>query len=161
MGIYDSKKKISVKFGFSLGQLKYPALVLLGLVLAIIIFIALQGFLQQQPISAYLNPNPLDLAQSQTTSLAVDVVNITKENASNAALDIVPVASEMFVVTPEEQKISTMEAGGRRQFVFQIRPFNKNNPQAGVPAGDYKIKILFKINGKEFEKEIALQVKKP
>ena len=159
MGIYDNKKKIDVKFGFSLKQLKYPLLGLLAIALIMLAFFglqALQAFFQPQAISAFLNPNPLDFSTAQTTSLTVDVVNITKVNASTANLKVIPVASEMFVVTPTEKKISTIEADGRREFVFLIRPY----PSEEVPAGDYKIQILFSINGQEFSKELVLQIKK-
>jgi len=159
MGIYDNKKKANVKFGFSLKQARYPAIFLGALILIIIVFLALQALFQPQPIIASLNPNPIDLAQGQTTMLTVDVVNTTKANSASSTLKIFPVASEMFVITPESQQISTLEAEGRRQFVFLARLFNKNNPGAAVPPGDYKINILFSINGREFSKQIVLQIK--
>ncbi|MDD5148140.1 MAG: hypothetical protein PHH08_01615 [Candidatus ainarchaeum sp.] len=159
MGIYDNKKKANIKFGFSLSRLKYPAIFAGAIIVILIAFIALQGLMQQQPIKASLNPNPLVTSQAQTTMLTVDLVNTTKTNASSALLKVQPVASEMFVVTPHTQQISTFEAGGRRQFFFQMRPFNKENPDSYVPPGDYKIGILFSINGQEFSKELVLQIK--
>jgi hypothetical protein len=159
MGIYDNKKRPAAKFDFSLGQLKYPAIFLGVLIVIIIVFFALQALFQPQPIIVSLNPNPIDLAQAQAALLTVNAVNTTQENSASASLRVVPVASEMFVVTPASQEISTLEAGGRREFVFQIRPFNKANPDSTVPPGDYKIKIFFEINGQKFSKEIVLQIK--
>jgi hypothetical protein len=159
MGIYDNKKRPAAKFDFSLGQLKYPTIFLGTLIVIIIVFFALQALFQPQPIIVSLNPNPIDLAQAQATLLTVNAVNTTQENSASASLRVVPVASEMFVVTPASQEISTFEAGARREFVFQIRPFNKANPDSTVPPGDYKIKIFFEINGQEFSKEIVLQIK--
>lgn len=163
MGIYDNKKKIGLKPGFKLNfewkKFKYPAILIAGIILVLLVFFALQWLLQPQPISASLSPNPLNLAQAQTALLTVDVSNISSETALNAVLNIEAIADEMFVITPSSKEIPTLESGGRRQFVFQIRPFNKNDSSAGVPSGDYKIRIVFSINGQEFLKEVVLQVK--
>ncbi|MDD5162687.1 MAG: hypothetical protein PHD95_00595 [Candidatus ainarchaeum sp.] len=159
MGIYDNKKKQGIKFGFSFKQFKYPAIFVGGLIVIIIVFLALQALLEPQPIIVSINPNPIDLAQEETALLTVNAVNTTQQNSASSSLKVVPVASEMFVVTPALQEISTFEAGARREFVFQIRPLNKANPNSIVPPGDYKIKILLAINGQEFSKEIVLQIK--
>lgn len=160
MGIYDNKKQVNFKFGFSWKKLKYPTLLIIGIIIIVFAFFAVQNLLQPRLISAVLNPNPLDLAQAQTTTLTVDVVNTTRETASNSIVRVSAIASEMFVITPETQAISTLEANGRRQFVFQARPFNKNNPDSQVPAGDYVIRIEFELNEKKFSEEIVLQIKK-
>jgi len=164
MGIYDRQKSISIKpklnlrFKFSWKDFKYPIIAVAGIFLIIIAFVALQYLFQPKPIVAVFSPNPLDMAQEQSTLLTVDVFNTTETTVSNAMLKISPIAGEMFVVTPETKIISTFESGGRRQFVFQIRPFNRDNPSAGIPAGDYKINVVLSLNGKQFMKEVILQV---
>ena len=166
MGIYDKKRNVTIKprlnlnFRFGFKDFKYPMIAIGGIILLIIAFFALQMAFQPKPIIAVLSPNPLDLITESTTAFTVDVFNTTDSTASNAILKISPIASEMFVITPETKTISTFESGGRRQFIFQIRPFNKNNPAAGVPAGDYKINIVLAIDGKEFIEEVVLQVKR-
>jgi hypothetical protein len=159
MGIYDNKKEMNFRLGFSWKQFKYPALLIMGIIVIVLAFFAVQQLLQPQPIIASISPNPISLAQNQTALLTVDAVNTTGENASSTLIKVLPAASEMFVVTPGQQEISTLEAGGRRQFLFQIRPFNSASPEENVPPGDYKIGIVFRINGQEFSKEKVLQIK--
>ncbi|HLD59187.1 MAG TPA: hypothetical protein VI977_06175 [archaeon] len=159
MGIYDNKKQVNFKLGFSLKKLKYPLLLVIGIILIVLAFFAVQPLFQPQPIIASINPNPLSLAQDSTALLTVDAVNTTGQNASSALIKVIPAAPEMFVVTPLQQRISTLEAGGRRQFVFQVRPFNSANAEAAVPPGDYKIRIVFQVNAQEFSKELVLQIK--
>ncbi|MBN1941305.1 MAG: hypothetical protein JW772_03930 [Candidatus Diapherotrites archaeon] len=164
MGIYDNKSepkvKLKFRFGFSKKKLKYPAILIVGLIAIVLAFFAVQTLMQPQAIMFSLSPNPLDLARNQTSLLTVDVFNVTGANAENAVLDVSAVASELFVITPESQSISTIEAGGRREYLFQIRPFNNQNPTAGVPAGDYKLQIILNVNGEKFTKEAILQIKR-
>lgn len=164
MGIYDNKKepvvKLKFRFGFSRKKMKYPAILILGLIAIVIAFFAIQIVLQPQAIIYSLNPNPLDLAQEQTTLLTVNVFNVTGANATGSLLEVNAIASESFVITPKSQSISILEAGARREYIFQIRPFNQANPSAGIPAGDYKIRIHLIVNSEEFEKEAVLQVKR-
>lgn len=158
MGIYDDSRPLLSIPGISLGKLKYPAFVVVALVVLLAMFFYLYEALKPKPLLVSLAPNPLDLTEGQSsTFLSVRVFNTLNRTVSSVVVVVEEVGSRELIVFPNKRETGSMASGTDRLLKdFVIRP----NPLREIKSGSYKIRVSLFFDGEAVaEEELILSIR--
>jgi len=164
MGLYDGKSKANLRlpefrFDFDWKKFKVPALGLAALLIVFFFIFSIATIVAPKALDARLDPNPLDLtllSGEKVSYLTVSVSNVTDSTAKNVLVSVETEAADSITIFPREQNIATLGKGENRTLeLFAVGP----NPNGQVYTGTYIITIKTTINGQDFLKQVALQLK--
>lgn len=159
MGLYDGHKKVNlrlpeVRFDFDWKRYKVPALGLAALLVILFFVFSVAMMVQPKALESRLEPNPLDLGKEQNAYLTVAVKNLSGELASDVVVSVEAESSDAVDVFPGSRTIPTLD--DRRELTpFVIRP----NPDSMVYSGTYILNVRASINGRDYEQQVALELK--
>jgi len=146
-------------FNFSFEKIKKPLIIGLTIIIIVLAFIALNGFLQPKALVLSFSENPLTITKEgkNYTVLSITITNTLNETAENIKLIVKPIDSTALSINSEKEKeesLTILGANESRTLKFIVMPVDSEK----ILQGKYKIQAILYLNSKEFKEETTLEI---